>query len=102
MSNDKFCEQILFPRLGCSADDFFPIPVSCFLNPRIATVSNINKNAVKMSMSMKWRHLSYLQLLWSSAVSLMPGRAQKEAYPRDVMANSQGMKSFTVDRHGLR
>ena len=47
--------------------------------------------------SMKWRHLGNLQLL-SSAVAVM---AEMEVSPLEKMANTQGMKVFAVERHGL-
>ena len=50
-----------------------------------------------MSASMKWRHLGHLQLL-SRAVAAM---AEMEVSPQEEKANLQGMKVFTVERHGL-
>ena len=50
-----------------------------------------------MSASMKWRHLSHLQLL-SRAVAVI---AEMEISPKEEMADPQGMKVFAVERHGL-
>ena len=50
-----------------------------------------------MYTSMKWRYLGYLQIL-SKAVAAM---AEMEVGPQEEMTNPQGMKVFTVERHGL-
>ena len=50
-----------------------------------------------MSASMKWRYLSYLQLL-PKAVATM---AEMEVSPQEEMANPQGIKVFAVERPGL-
>ena len=46
---------------------------------------------------MKWRYLGHLQLI-SKAVAAMAGM---EVNPQREMATPQGMKVFTVERHGL-
>ena len=50
-----------------------------------------------MSASTKWRYLGHLQLL-SKAVAAM---AEMEVSPQGKMANTQGIKVFAVERHGL-
>ena len=49
---------------------------------------------------MKWPHLNHLQLL-SRAASRLTVVAEMEVSLRDKMANAQGVKVFTVERHGL-
>ena len=49
-----------------------------------------------MSASIKWRYLSYLQLL-SKAVAAV---AEMEVSPQEEMANPQGMKVFAVEGPG--
>ena len=49
---------------------------------------------------MKWRHLGYLQFL-SRAVSIFTVVAEMEVSPQEEITNPQGMKVFTVERHGL-
>ena len=46
---------------------------------------------------MKWHHLGHFQLL-SRAVVVM---AEMEVSLQEELANPQGMKVFTVERHGL-
>ena len=50
-----------------------------------------------MSASMKVRHLDHLQLLPRAAAVM----AEMEISPQKEMADPQGMKLFTVERHGL-
>ena len=50
-----------------------------------------------MSASMKWRHLGHLQLS-SRAVAVI---AEIEVSSQEEIANSQGIKAFAVERHGL-
>ena len=53
-----------------------------------------------MSASMPWYHLGHLQLL-SRAVSPFTVVTEKEVNPQDNMSKPQGVKVFTVERHGL-
>ena len=50
-----------------------------------------------MSASMKWRYLGHLQLLSKAVVAM----AEMEVSPQEEMADSQGMKVFTVERPGF-
>ena len=83
-----------WPIRGGAADiyDCSPIPVFFIFVPQTPDCYTHQKKRGRISPSMEWRYLCYLQLVSKAKHSLTP-MAKEEVCPRDEIADPPGMNS---------
>ena len=84
----------------CGKHDCSPIPVFFVFVPQNPDCYTHQKKRGRISPSMEWRYLCYLQLVSKAKNPLTP-MAKEEVCPRDEIADPPGMAVLPIDIYGF-